>query len=240
MELLSRGVLCGTDRRQEWLLPWWWSRYAAKNTYPVTFCDFGMSLEARQWCCKRGKILDVEVSFAVGKGGGRQAEWEEIYGRSIWEARAAWFKKPFALLKTPYARTIWLDLDTEIFASLEPLFELAQGHEVCLLKERETDHLPLFHPDVKYNSGVIVYDRAAHLIHRWAERACDAHDDFWGDDPLLSALIHEEKLSVHEMPSAWNWRIKDGLPVQPQIIHWVGEAGKEYIRKWGGLGVQME
>lgn len=235
---MSRGILCGADERQAWLLPWWWSRYtAAQNTYPVTFCDFGLSRASRAWCAERGEVVNVEAPRSVNSErvpATVRKEWEKLYGPTIWEARGVWFRKPAALLKTPYLKTLWIDLDCEILGALEPLFQFCEGAMFSIAREWDTLHLPADHPQAKYNSGVIVYDKRAPLLHLWQKRAADSRDRFWGDDPLLSSLIQEGH-PVHEFSPLWNWRMKDGLRWEAQIYHWVGEWGKEYIRQWGGI-----
>lgn len=210
------------------------------NAYPVIFCDFGMSADARAWCMERGQVVSVSDDFtacgdpACVESADREA-WEALYGPSVWQARRVWFKKPIALAQSPYRYTLWLDLDMEILSPLAPLLNWAQEYEVSLVREKEGDHLPRFHPDIKYNSGLMVYRKGAPLIALWAERArLDCHR-FWGDDPLLSALIAEEQYRVGEIDPCWNWRIRDGIRGDLKIIHWMGEAGKAYIRKWGGL-----
>lgn len=231
---MSRGILCGADERQAWLLPWWWSRYkAAQNVYPVTFCDFGLSEISRAWCAERGQVVTVAGSESVPSerlSAIVRNDWEALYGHTLWEVRSAWFRKPAALALTPYAKTIWIDLDCEILGSLEPLFQLCEEKSFSLAREWDTLHLPI----AKYNSGVIVYEKTAPLLHLWKERAFDWSDRFWGDDPLLSFLI-QEGYPVHEFSPVWNWRMKDGLNWEAQIYHWVGEWGKEYIRQWGGI-----
>jgi hypothetical protein len=238
---LPHGILCGTDSDQEWLLPWWWSRLKDHNDLPVTFCDFGMSAEARLWCEERGAVIDVVLDplliVAQEKIPPELIEkWESIYGPAVWKARGSWFKKPLALLSTPYLKTIWIDLDCEILASLLELFETCNSDlPIALVREPISSHLPRFHPDIKYNSGVIAYQHGASFIEMWSDEAVRSNHLFWGDDPLLSHLISKERYEVNEISEIWNWRMNYGFCMNAKIYHWVGSGGKGFIRERGGI-----
>jgi hypothetical protein len=239
--LVSCGVLCGADRSIEWMLPWWWSRYREHNDFPVAFCDFGMSCEAKKWCCQRGELLEIAFDPQVVTPREQIAPeladaWEAMYGKSIWEARKAWFQKPFAFLATPYQRTIWIDLDCEILAPLEELFKYCHPvSELGIVREFRDAHLPRFHLESRYNSGVVVFEQGAKLIHTWAQAALVDNHRFWGDDPLLSHLINASQVDVAEIPEMWNWRISQGFSIAIAILHWTGVGGKGLIREKGGL-----
>ncbi len=238
---LLHGILCGTDSVQEWLLPWWWSRFRDHNDLPVTFCDFGMSAEARLWCEERGSIIDIvfdpeQIASQERIRTDLIGKWEAIYGPGVWLARNTWFKKPLALAQTPYLKTLWIDLDCEILAPLSDLFETCTPElPIALVREPISSHLPCFHPDVKYNSGVIAYQHGAAVIEEWAAEAIRSNHLFWGDDPLLSHLISHERIEVNEISEIWNWRMNYGFCMHAKIYHWVGSGGKGYIRERGGI-----
>ncbi len=239
------GILCGAEKSQEWLLPWWWSCYQPLHQFPVTFCDFGMSLEMRQWCLLRGEVLSVELEPSlIAQPQDLPQDFishaESVYGKRIWSSRPHWFKKPFALLKSPYKTTLWLDIDCEILASLAPLFsQFDPSLQVALVREFSQSHLPIGDPLLSYNGGVIVFQHGSSLIQKWAQGVFDKNHLFLGDDHLLSHLIYSNQVAIQELSPLYNWRISQGLNLNASIIHWVGE-GKEYIRKYGGLKPQLE
>ncbi len=239
------GVLCGADDSQQWLLPWWWSRYSALHDFPVTFCDFGMSEEMRQWCADRGEVISVilDPSCVVQKQNLSQEiiqHGELVYGERIWNSRLQWFKKPFALLQSPYKTALWIDLDCEILKSLSPLFsEFDPLSELALVRESRYSHLPLWDRELLYNGGVIVFKHGSSLIQKWAQGALDMNHLFLGDDQLLSYLIHLYRVQVQELPEIYNWKPSQWLNFKAVIIHWVA-GGKEYIRTYGGLKAQFE
>ncbi len=237
----KRGVICGTDQSLEWILPWWWSRYSAYNTFPVTFCDFGMSQEAKAWCQERGEVVSIlfdrsAVTSIENIAPDKVASWEGIYGKGIWQGRPYWFQKPFAFLESPYERSIWIDLDCEILTSIAPLFEYFEKEaELGIVRDFLFSHLPRFHPEVAYNSGIVVFEHGSKLIQTWAEEALRSNHLFWGDDPLLAHLINTLRIPVIEIPEIWNWRLSQGFNLNVNIVHWTGTGGKGYIREKGGI-----
>src|SRR5437868_5082609 len=106
------GILVGCDKQQEWMLKWWWGHYSKHNSFPIAFIDFGMSEEAKSWCRQKGKLLPLTCpkDFVFPKTLIPKeliGEWEKSYGEKIWHSREQWFRKPFALLQTPFRQTIW-------------------------------------------------------------------------------------------------------------------------------------
>jgi hypothetical protein len=237
----DRGIICGSDANQEWLLPWWWSRLRDYCEAPVAFCDFGMSEEAKQWCRERGELLVVPpfdhlVAPKENFSPEFIQEWEKHYTETVWELRQVWFKKPIALLQTPFRRSLWLDLDCEVVGSLELLFEMChRENQIGIVREFTKAHYPRFHPDAHYNSGVIVFEQGVPLIEQWAWEAVERTDQFGGDDVLLSHLINKGRVPVIEIPAIYNWRISQGINLDAVIWHWMRDGGKTFIQKYGGL-----
>lgn len=230
-----RGVICGADRQSESLLEWWWSRYSLHNDFPVTFYDFGMSDTARRWCKERGDVIFLRPPHIAGRDGVDEkirGVWEKNYGKEVWQARSAWFCKPLACRSSPYEKTIWLDLDCEVLFSLDPLFTLPG---VSLVREFETDHLPGFHPEVMYNSGVIVFAKREPLIERWAEVSLQESHRFSGDQQVLSFIISQDRYEIRELSPEWNWRLAQGCRFDAKIYHWTGVGGKQFIAGSGGI-----
>lgn len=223
-----RGVLVGSDARQEWLLPWWWENYCRYNSYPVTFADFGLSREMKKWCGEVGAIMPIHAPpcFVKDRSEVERAlteKWEEKYNDTFWEAREAWFKKPFACLQSPYLNTIWVDADCEVVASLEDLFAVEFG----LVRDQaaEAPDFPI------YNSGVIAFKKDHPLIVKWAAESLKKNGLFRGDQDLLSSIIHEKKIPIKELDPIYNWSIGEGKNSEAAVYHWLGEAAKDLLRK---------
>lgn len=233
------GIICGADHAQEWLLPWWWSRYSSLHDLPVTFCDFGMGQEMRNWCAERGEVISIALGpECVIQKRDLHPELiehgESIYGERVWAARQQWFKKPFALLESPYKTALWIDLDCEILKPLTPLFSAFDPvAEMALVRESSCSHLPKGDPELRYNGGIVLFRQGSSLIEKWAQGAIELNHLFLGDDQLLSYLIHLHRIEVQELPEIYNWRPLQWLNFNAAVIHWVG--GKEHIRAYGGM-----
>lgn len=241
-----KGVVVASDKHQEWLLPWWWERYSAKNGFPVTFVDMGITEEKAKWCAERGQVVKLEM--AEKPFAGKEAiashltqHWESLYGPDFWTARQGWFKKPFALLCSPYDHSLWLDLDCEVLADLAELFGCAHPvSKVALVKEYGWAHLDEKEHEILYNSGLIVFEKNSPLIRAWADAALTRSHEFWSDEHLLSHLIVSHQLPVANLPDIYNWRISQGVPLNAKVVHWVGSWGKQYIQKFGGISQLIE
>ena len=236
---LLSGVIVGCDAKQEWILPWWWNHYSAHNIAPVLFVDFGLSSEAALWCEQKGKVISLPHDLPLVKPKEElekttTARWEAAFGDGFWRARPSWFKKPFALLQTPFEKTLWLDLDCEVKADLSPLFS-GLTEEISLAPETTYahKHMQTFslceQQETIYNSGVILYRHGSPTILDWAQASIDRNDAFWSDQHLLSRLIYEKQRKIVELPQLYNWHMGLGKNEQARIIHWLGDIGKEYI-----------
>ncbi len=227
----ERGILVGCDSHQEWLLPWWWKHYSATNSYPVAFADFGMSEKAQKWCSERGMLISITIDCYSVAPKEKIApsiifEWEKSFS-PFWESRNAWFKKPFAMLKSPFCRTIWTDLDCEIKSSLDPLFSYVHPKsKMGLTRIREPLEMAEW---AIYNSGVIVFEQSS-LLESWAHRSFHQNDRYLGDQDILSHLIFEMGLEVGELPPCYNWQMCRGYPLHAVICHWSSQWGKEILR----------
>jgi len=224
----GQGILVALDEKIEWLLPWWWARYSALNSFPVCFVDLGMSHFGKTFCKERGQVITLEIEEVAFANPDYTKQWEEIYGPTLWQARPSWLKKPFALLQTPFEKTLWLDLDCEITACLEELFALEE--KIYLAKELDTD---------QYNAGVILYRHGIQLIEDWAKILKEEGKNFWGDQEALAKVIKEKNIEIYPLHENYNWHMAHGLNLHAAIIHWVGSWGKEYIRLHGGIGDEL-
>lgn len=225
-----RGVVVGSDEKQEWLLSWWWENYRKNNSFPVAFADFGMSEAKKRWCKERGALLPIDTALLHVSG--REAvdpllvsQWETSVS-PFWPHRSAWFKKPLALQATPFEESIWLDLDCEVLGSLEPIYAyLKSGVSMALVKAKEE------RPYSIYNGGVIAFQKKAAVLQEWMQLALAENHRFLGDQDALSYAIEHGKHPIAEMPPAYNWLMCRGVPVYALIRHWAAEWGKEYLKE---------
>lgn len=236
--VIPRGIIVGSDEKQEWLLPWWWENYKRHNDFPVTFVDFGLSEKAKSFCKERGELIEIPLpcSFLGIKEAvcrEKQELWEAIYKEmyACWEKRSLWHQKPLALLQTPYQHTIWLDTDCEVHNSLSPMFEQIDPVKgILLCREGLLNKNDLLEDEVLFNSGVIGFTKGSPHIMEWAQETLLQHSSHFGDQNLLSRLIYERKWPVQLLDKLYNWRqIIGEKDPNVKITHWVGEAGKFMI-----------
>ena len=71
--------MTGCDKSQESYLKPWFENYSRHNNYPVTFCDFGMSEDGRNFCTKHGTLLKAtSKAFALPKSPYENTIWTDI------------------------------------------------------------------------------------------------------------------------------------------------------------------
>lgn len=219
------GIIVGCDLFQEWLLPWWWENYRRHNRYPVAFFDFGLSERMKEWCRERGDLIWLHGILVGDREEVRPAlvhEWESLYGDAFWNYREAWFKKPLACLRSPFERSVWLDLDCEVLGSLAFLFQACLPPSGLALAKDQTV--------ATYNSGVIAFQDGCPIIQEWANQSIEKADVFRGDQDLLSHIIADKKASICELPSIYNWNVGYGANPEAIVCHWLGPAAKNALR----------
>jgi hypothetical protein len=225
------GVVVAADRGAEWLLSWWWECYSKHHNKPVAFIDFGMSDEAKAWCKERGQLIPFaeQSDFVTPKdklGIKEQLRWESIYGPKVWDARKTWFKKPLAMLQSPFQRSVWLDLDCEVCRPIDAIFE---GIGPGILGAVRVDNRG------SYNSGVIVFDKDSGLLRAWADACLKKSKRVIGDENLLSQLIRKNQFPFKELSRDFNWMMGWGYQPDLKIAHWAANWGKFCIETMGGI-----
>lgn len=228
---MELGILVGGDSRQEWLLPWWWEKYTRHNDYPVTFVDFGLSKEKKQWCEKRGNLISLRfpplfVKDAEEVDPTLRQSWEERYPDGFWDSRSAWFKKAGSCLASPYEKTVWIDLDCEIVRPLQGIEKWADLKGIAMALDVGAPSLQ--YP--VYNSGVIVFRKNHPLIEEWAKQSLCSNHRFRSDQDLLSWIIADKGFELQELPPLYNWGIGYGEQDEVVIYHWMGDAAKSALR----------
>jgi hypothetical protein len=216
----DRGVVVGLDESQEWLLDWWWSNYVRHNALPVHFVDFGLSARARTCCAARG-TLSEPVPL-------------DCYG---------WFKKPLALLRSPFRKALWLDMDCEVRGPLDPLFGFCGDNSIGLTLDRGSpqqyrEAMPQDAPI--FNSGLVAFNHGDPAIPQWASMTMALRSDCPGDarfgqpgdqETLALALRRYAQGRVRRIPKElMRLRLSDG-DGPALVMHWTGPVGKDHIRR---------
>lgn len=207
------GILLFADANMEWLLPWWFHHFKQSHTScEVALVDGGITIEAKQWLSERAIPV---IPLAV----------HEI------SPHLAWFHKPFAIAISPFARTVFCDLDCEIRGDLEPLFTWCE--QGIVLGE---DPFPigkyrkLFRIGNFFNSGLIGVRKESEVIQKWCDETIQLHDGFRSDQEILNLVLHEQEMNVVVLPEHFHQIRLSGDHKDSQVMHWTGEPGKDYIR----------
>ena len=144
--------------------------------------------------------------------------------------RYAWFYKPRALLDTPYEYRCWVDIDCEVMAPIDDIFDyptddkIALTHDVCRGEEWW------------WATGVNVAKGSPKILRDWAY--ITEHSNMRGDQEVLFQMIVDD-YSYHEMivemPIEYQWlriQLATGQDSpNKKIVHWTGPSGKAHIRE---------
>lgn len=244
------GVIVGCSQNQECLLPWWWMNFRLHNNQPVTFIDFGdLSNSAISWCQKRGNLikLDIPNDFVTRKeeiDPALACLWESK-NSYVWLFRPSWFLKPFALLKSPYRKTVWFDLDCQVRGSIQPLYDYLNRADLAMVPEPDPEQQlnrqsKILLPDeLMYNAGVIVFNHGCPIIKEWAKRTLVDNHLFMGDQQILARLLYEQKGEIESLPQFYNWPIPYGINPEAIVLHWWGAYKESVLRQIEYLQTQF-
>ena len=235
----QNGVITGCDQKMEWILKWFWRHYSATNSLPITFLDFGVSKSARLWCEKHMHVISCPIpkqfeeeplSFSLPK------EWSDAQKERRLIERKFWFTKVCSLLKTPYLRSLWVDIDCKFLDRVDSIFEFcdhASGTALSLDSEQTISYWKkwgLYKPGAKgYHAGIILFKKRSPLIEKWALSCQKEHTMEYGEQTLLNSLIERENITVPLLPDKCHWIYPNNVPKGVKIVHYGGEEAKNMI-----------
>lgn len=238
---MEYGVLAGCDQGQEWLLPWFFSRFRASNpTCPIAFVDFGMTKNTRSWCEERGALIAVEDVPPAADASGflfEEERWIEhpFTPSAMTLKQRLFFRKPLALLRSPFERTLWLDLDCQVRANLDPLFSLplsssglAAAPAGTFLFAKNLTQSKIFYLS-KFNCGVVLIEKSSLLLQEWAALS-RGPISFWTDEGSLAFVSNQKQMPVKQMPKIYNWPVAWGANESALVYHWIGERAKSDLK----------
>jgi len=236
------GVIIAATHHIEFLLPWWLHNFRAHNDFPLIIFDIGMSEKARKWCSEREEVVSLTIpeTFIVGKEKVDSVlahKWEATHGDGIWEVRLKWFKKPFVFAHSPFSKTLWIDLDCEVRASLHPLFDYCENEMgIAMTREPEAfqkgfQALGFSLPgETIYNSGVVAYSQNAPVLSKWMREVEERNHCYISDQEALSRVLFAEKKAIKEFPPEYNWDRGLGENIHALVFHWHGQKGKKILK----------
>ena len=207
---MNYSWVVGVDYNMEDLLPWWYKnikKWAPEQD--ITICDFGLTKPAK----------------ALAK------EYADTFLEYTIHERYAWFYKPRALLDTPYEYRCWVDIDCEVMAPIDDIFDYPTDDKIALTRD-EGKGLEEFW----WATGVNVAKGSPKVLRDWAY--ISEHSNERGDQEVLKKMIQQD-YSYNDMivlmPIEYQWlrvlsEIGQVLP-NIKIMHWTGPKGKKHIRE---------
>lgn len=212
---MSFGVVVGADAQQQELLPWWWINYKLHNKTPLAIADFGMDETYSAWCKERAPVISLKNTLG----------------------KKAWFKKPGAILHSPFDTTLWIDADCLVREDISPLFDLELG-DLGLAMAEEPDFItnawqqrgwvPPCAP--VYNSGVVLMKKSSSLLIPWVQAS--EQGTFRGDQEALSTLLFTAKKKPVLLPKEYNWlaNTEKTFNKHAHILHMTGSVLKAVLK----------
>ncbi|MBF8264122.1 MAG: hypothetical protein HW387_1787 [Parachlamydiales bacterium] len=242
----SSGVLVGCDQNQEWLLfPWYCHIRKHNPEIPIAFGDLGMSKESRNWCENRGILIPASQIPSVPLQTMQERGWP--YGGDRWlqddldpnhsqSLRAVLFRKPLLMKRSPFERTLYLDLDCQILGNLSSLFSMRLGRaKIALRTANDFYEMKAMGTGQSmfirsYNSGVVLFEKNSRLLDFWIFLLDREIHSFNNDDRLLSFAISNYGMRPTRLALKYNWLYHWGPNPKAVIYHWIGDAGKIAFR----------
>ena len=175
---MTKGVMTGCNQTNEKHLESWFDHYSKHNSFPITFCDFGMSEKAAAFCKANGTLLKAE-------------------------------EKLLALVQSPYDKTIWTDINCQINATIEPLFEMAHvkdGFAIYYSKQ----NIP--------QTGVIAFTKNSPVISRWQDWSIKNNQT---PDISLDNLLKKNTFQLTRFSDKYYWDSAQKTPthITINIVH---------------------
>lgn len=198
------GVLVASDKKAEWMLPWWWERYHKHNSHPVAFIDLGMSDSGKAFCEARGRLIPIQIPDGLGM----------------------MHITPLCLLKTPFRRTVWMDLDCEVRQPIGELFGMIG--EKCGFHRDPFTPFPAGNPD-PIAGGVVAYHFGEPIISEWAEHVVSGK--YQTNQDALNTMIQPRMSRVQILPKKFQWLRMEGDNPLAAIMHWTGPIGHDHIHQ---------
>ncbi len=213
----GRCLVTGCDVRHEWMLPWWHDNVRRHCDLPVVFVDFGLSPKALAWCRARGEVIYGGVPVAN-----------------------AFLAKPLGIIQSPYAESLWTDLDCEVLRPIDPIFEETRA-EIGIVPDVPDAFDPIQTGVVVVRHGSVTALEWAGLCRDWKKLDRSRIPTCHRDQSLLAHLWRLKPGAFTLLGNEWNrgrcipvgrtaGAGEEGSGVAA-IIHWWGKDGKAEIRR---------
>lgn len=210
--MIDKTFITGADSTHEIYLKWWLRNFREHNKDAhVTICDFGLTSKAHEWIKEN-------------------ADWVVRYEP---HSTSAWFYKTQVLIDSIYDYSCWIDVDCQVVAPIEDIFEYAKDDKIGLTidKGRKSDH-----NQVWWATGVNVIKGKPQILYDWHEQL--KRTKRRGDQEALHEIMLDNpsrNSDIVLMPAEYQWLrvqlLKGEDTPNKKIIHWTGNTGKNHIEE---------
>lgn len=234
---MTKGVLTGCNEKHEWMLKWWLTNYTKHNSYPVTFFDFGMSPSALNFCKSKGEVITIDkpplenIYDPIG-----DVPWKKSFFNHQVSQRPIWFTKPFAFMKAPYKRNLWLDIDCEVKKPLESLINLPLGKAQFAIREYDPKATKHARKEGFVNSkghclttGVTLFDKDSPLLQEWIEYIYKNYSREHSEDSALANLLTQKPFDIINFSEKYNYDNPEKTLPDTYIHHHMGTHQKRTL-----------
>ena len=200
-------IMTGFDSNAEWMWDWFIENVRTHSPRTnVLVCDFGMTEAAKRRI--NGPVMDLTNTPDKG-----------------------WFNKPIAMINSPAKKTIWVDIDAEVKANVEPLFKLLEPNKLNMVEDKPWTKR---RGETWHNSGVVGFIGKPMILHQWCKAVRENPNV--GDQEVLHSLLNPITRMTHinDLPFEWNvMRLAtdhDDYKGPIKIQHHTGQKGKDKIK----------
>ena len=216
-KVFPKAFLIGCDEKTEWMISWFLKNYFKhKNETKFVFADFGLSKRMNTFVRNHPSILGV-------------MEMENKHEKS-------WFLKPESMWFAPVEKCIWLDIDIEVRANIDDLFDKLVPDKLNMVEDkpwtkRRGDN------GVWHNSGVVGWIHKPKILKDWALKTANKNHNEVGDQEVLHSMLNPitQITYINDLPNEYNvLRLQiehDDYKSPIKCVHWTGQKGKDRIRK---------
>jgi hypothetical protein len=207
----DKAFVTGVDSEHQHFIKWWVKNIRKHNpSIDIVVCNFGnMKPEIIKWVKQN---TDKYIEFEPHE-------------------KCAWFHKTSAIIECPYKYTCWMDVDCEVIASMEDIFDLAEENKLGL-----TDDIGRLYTGRQwYATGLVNVINTPDLLLKWHEEM--KHYLYRGDQETLDEMLRENpklKEEIVMLPQDYQWlriSLAQGKNSNSKrMVHWTGTIGKAHIK----------
>ena len=215
-KIFPKAFLIGCDKKSEWMLDWFLKNYKFHaNETKLVFADFGVSQ-------RKATMIDNNSLFVAR------------LQMDMAGCPKTWFMKPEAMWFAPVEKCIWLDIDIEIKANIDDMFDHLVPNKLCMVEDKPWSKRS---GEIWHNSGVVGFIHKPKILKDWAVTTKEGKHGQVGDQEVLHAMLNPitQITHIHDLPREYNiLRLDvqhDDYKGPIKCMHWTGQKGKVKIKE---------